>query len=88
MSALNNYSTSKDLTKLKELLDQGYKVVCFIAHEHWVEAFVSEKRHLPLTKQIVYTVNRTYNFSCGGTLFEYFQKNNIAFITPNLDNKL
>jgi len=65
------YKTSRDMKRLKELLDAGYEVVCFYTYD-----FARGKDPMPLMTTDVCTARyneageySSYTLSCRGTVF-------------------
>lgn len=68
------YKTSRDMKRLKELLDTGYEVVCFITYD-WNRADIDRPDHEPIMATdvcIAHRINGKYGrycMSCRGTEF-------------------
>lgn len=84
------YQTSKDYKHLKELLDKGFKVVCFVdvgISEKWEYVF----QHIALA----YKSNLCYEVSSPGITYIFWyeklpitfeqicEENNVEYIEPN-----
>ena len=71
------YKTSRDMKRLKELLDQGYNVVCFIT----VDMVKSDKKITTVCVAKYYEAGEYsfYIFCCAGTVFIQYWTHGIDY---------
>jgi len=74
---MKSYKTSKDYKRLKELLDNGHKVICLVdGHLSWFAYFCGEyinsQSHLP--KDITY---EDFRDVCEFDKVEFIEPNNV-----------
>lgn len=69
---MKGYKTSKDYKRLKELLDNGYTVVCFTTRDFF--------SHVCLARLLYKgTKNEEYSFFCRGTSFINYWTHGIKY---------